>query len=90
MRCPDCGSDLEPGEMKVHQCDAGPGTGNVEDCLGCGTKVVALGTRDFRFGGMTGGVKLLLGEWAELSEDKLRLEVLVCPGCRRVELRLEP
>ena len=48
----------------------------------------SMGTHDFRFGGMTGGFKLLLGEWAELNEEKLRLEVLACPDCRRVELRV--
>jgi hypothetical protein len=76
--------------MKVHQCSGDIGADDSPGCLGCGASLMALGTRDFRFGGMTGGVKLLLGEWAELSEDKLRFEVLACPDCRRVELRLEP
>ena len=90
MQCPDCGEDLKPSEMKYHQCGADAGMEETTACLGCGTRLATLGTRDFRFGGMTGGVKLILGEWAELSEEKLRFEVLACPDCRRVELRLEP
>ena len=90
MKCPDCGQYLTPSEMKVHGCRADAGADKAMSCLGCRTRLDALGIRDFRFGGMTGGVKLLLGEWAELNEETLRLEVLACPDCRRVELRLAP
>ena len=89
MQCRTCGTHLEPSEMQHHACGTDPGSSRDPDCLGCGTTLASLGTHDFRFGGMTGGVKLLLGEWAELSEDKLRLEVLASPECRPVELRLD-
>ena len=89
MKCPQCAKYLTPSEMKVHRC--GPAADPVapDGCLRCGTGLTSMGTHVFRFGGMTGGVKLLLGEWAELNEEKLRLEVLACPDCRRVEFRLE-
>jgi uncharacterized protein YbaR (Trm112 family) len=89
MRCPSCGTPLEASEMKYHTCGTDPGSDEARDCLGCGTGLTSIGTYDFRFGGMTGGVKLILGEWAELDEEKLRLEVLFCPACRRVEFRLD-
>jgi hypothetical protein len=38
-------------------------------------------------GGTTGGWHLLFGEWAELGEGKLRLEVRACATCRQVEFR---
>lgn len=66
------------------------GADDLPGCLGCGANLVALKTRGFRFGGMTGGAKLLPGEWAEPSGDELRFRVLACPDCRRAELRLEP
>ena len=39
-------------------------------------------------GGTTGGWKLLFGEFAELGEGKLNLEVLACGSCGKVELRV--
>ena len=88
MRCPECAKYLTPSEMKVHQCGPDVDRPEPDGCLRCETALASMGTHDFRFGGMTGGVKLLLGEWAELNEEKLRLEVLACPDCRRVELRV--
>jgi len=41
---------------------------------------------DFRVGGTGGGWKLLLGEWAELGESMIPLQVYVCPRCGRIEL----
>jgi len=43
---------------------------------------------EFRVGGTTGGWKLLVGEWAELGEGMIKLELLYCPGCTNVELRV--
>ena len=57
-------------------------------CLRCGTALQSIGTEDFRVGGTSGGWKLLFGEWAEVGEDMLTLEVLACPNCRKVELRV--
>ncbi len=57
-------------------------------CLGCGTPLNPIGTAPFRVGGTPGGDKLLLGELAELGEDLVTFEVLACPRCRRVELRV--
>jgi hypothetical protein len=47
-----------------------------------------MGTEQFRVGGTSGGWKLLFGEWAEVGEDMLSLEVLACPSCMKVELRV--
>ncbi|MGZ4105402.1 MAG: hypothetical protein ACXVQY_02545 [Actinomycetota bacterium] len=57
-------------------------------CLGCQGPLSSLGTEAFRVGGTAGGWKLLFGEWAELGEDKLPLDVYACQQCRRVELRV--
>ena len=47
-----------------------------------------LGSAEFRIGGTKGGWKLFFGEWAELGEDMVELEMLACPTCRHVEFRL--
>ncbi len=57
-------------------------------CLGCGTMLHSMGIEQFRVGGTSGGWKLLLGEWAELGEGMVPFEVLTCPSCGRVELRV--
>lgn len=57
-------------------------------CLRCGAPIQSMGTEEFRVGGTTGGWKLLFGEWAELGEGILRLEVLACSSCGKVELRV--
>ena len=49
-----------------------------------------MGIEEFRVGGTTGGWKLLVGEWAELGEEMLKLEVLACGTCGKVELRMAP
>jgi hypothetical protein len=46
------------------------------------------GVHKFRVGGTTGGMKMFFGEWAELGEDMIPMESLVCPTCRYVELRI--
>ncbi len=56
-------------------------------CPRCRTEMLSAGVRKFRTGGTGGGWKLIFGEWAELGEDMLPLEVLGCPDCRYVELR---
>ena len=57
-------------------------------CLRCGTELQLIGTQEFRVGGTAGGWKLLLGEWAEVGEEMLSLDVLACPQCLKVELRV--
>jgi hypothetical protein len=63
-------------------------TGGPDACLRCGAPLTSMGVEQLRIGGSSGGWKLLFGEWAELGEDLLPLEVLVCETCRRVEWRL--
>lgn len=57
-------------------------------CLRCGGQIHSMGIEEFRVGGTTGGWKLIFGEWAELGEGVLRLEVLACGSCGKVELRV--
>jgi hypothetical protein len=57
-------------------------------CLRCGTQLQSIGIEQFRVGGSSGGWKLLFGEWAELGEGLLSLDVLACPSCRKVEIRV--
>jgi len=57
-------------------------------CLRCGSALETLGTEEFRTGGTTGGWKLLFGEWAELGENMLRLEVRACTSCRHVDFQV--
>ena len=57
-------------------------------CLRCGATISSMGIEEFRVGGTTGAWKLLFGEWAELGEGKLNLEVLACGSCGKVELRV--
>ncbi len=57
-------------------------------CLRCGAALGSLGVEEFRVGGTSGGWHLLFGEWAELGEGKLKLEVRACATCRQVEFRV--
>ncbi len=57
------------------------------NCLRCGAVIESLGVEEFRTGGTSGGIKLLIGEWGELGEQKLPFELLVCPTCRFTEFR---
>lgn len=57
-------------------------------CRGCGASMRLVGVEQFRIGGTSGGWKLLFGEWAELGEEMMGLEMWVCPSCRRVEFRV--
>jgi hypothetical protein len=56
-------------------------------CLRCGSTISSDGIHEFRTGGSTGATHFFLGQWAELGEDKVTLEVYVCRQCRHVELR---
>ncbi len=59
-------------------------------CLRCGAPIQSMGVEEFRVGGTSGGWKLLFGEWAELGEGILNLEVLACASCGYVETRMPP
>jgi len=64
------------------------GERNPDACLRCGSDLRSIGLEEFRVGGTSGGRKLIFGEWAELGEGMLRLEVRACPTCRQVDLRV--
>jgi hypothetical protein len=57
-------------------------------CLRCGAELRSIGVEQFRVGGSSGGWKLLFGEWAELGEGLLSLDVFACTSCRKVEIRI--
>lgn len=59
-----------------------------DQCLRCGSPLQSMGIEDFRVGGNSGGWKLLFGEWAELGEGMLKLEVFACGSCGKVEFRV--
>lgn len=63
-------------------------TADPNACLRCGAPLESIGVEQFRVGGTSGGWKLLMGEWAELGEGLLSLEVLACKNCRKVEMRV--
>jgi len=63
-------------------------TADPNACLRCGFQLKEIGVEQFRVGGTSGGWKLLVGEWAEVGEEMLSLEVLACPQCMKVELRV--
>jgi hypothetical protein len=56
-------------------------------CLRCGAQLQSIGVEQFRIGGTSGGWSLLFGEWADVGEQLLALEVLACAQCRKVEIR---
>lgn len=58
-----------------------------ENCLGCGAELLTVGVEGFRVGGASGAWSAIF-DIAHWGEDVLPLEVLACPECRRVELRV--
>ena len=59
-----------------------------DSCLGCKGPLQSLGVEHFRVGGVSGGWTALMGQWAEIGEGILDMELLACRACRRVELRV--
>jgi len=57
-------------------------------CVRCGGQLHSLGETALRTGGSRGAWKLIFGELAELREGTMNVEMLACPRCRRLELRL--
>jgi predicted RNA-binding Zn-ribbon protein involved in translation (DUF1610 family) len=60
--------------------------GEVKKCISCGVELKFAERADFRVGGTSGGWKLLFGEWAEIGESMIPLNIYVCPKCGRIEL----
>lgn len=60
----------------------------VDTCVRCREGLQSLGETTLRTGGSGGAWKLVFGELAELGEGTMRVEMLACPRCRRLELRL--
>jgi hypothetical protein len=58
-----------------------------EACVRCEIPLSYVGVFDFRTGGETGAALFFLGQWAELGEDKITLQLYNCPRCRMVELK---
>lgn len=54
-------------------------------CSECKAPMTPLGQIPIRVGGTSGGWHLLFGEWADVSEDTMPLDVFRCPRCTRVE-----
>jgi hypothetical protein len=73
--------------MEAEMTDATP-LRDSQACLRCGSTLQSMGIEEFRTGGTSGGWKLLFGEWAELGEQMLKLEVRACSSCGQVELRV--
>jgi hypothetical protein len=57
-------------------------------CPRCGEEMHSIGVVDFRTGGTEGKWHVLAGEWAELGEGLLPLELRYCPKCREVSMRM--
>jgi hypothetical protein len=67
--------------------DAGPPGNKGLGCLRCGRPIVSLGVTELRTGGSTGATHFFLGQWAQLGEGKLRVEILACEACGHLEFR---
>jgi hypothetical protein len=55
------------------------------NCVACGTPMSSLGQIPIRTGGTSGAWHLMLGEWADVTEGTIPLDVYRCNSCRRVE-----
>ena len=54
-------------------------------CPACKSEMDSLGQLPIRVGGTTGGWHLLLGNWADMHESIMPLDVFRCGSCKRVE-----
>ena len=80
MRRPSAGDDdeLEPGSS--------PSSADATGCVRCGGRLVSMGVIELRTGGTGPGAHLLFGQWAELGEGKLPVEMFACSSCGHLEL----
>jgi len=74
-------------DERVSDEDGGPTRDDRLGCLRCGQPIASLGVTELRTGGSTGARHFFLGQWAELGEGKLRVEVLACEACGHLEFR---
>ena len=79
-------SERSEADRRAAEPARAPGRAD-DECLRCGRTIESLGVHEFRTGGSTGAAHLLLGQWAELGEDKVRMEILSCRSCRHLEFR---
>lgn len=57
-------------------------------CTHCSTPLELVGEEDFRTGGSTGIAAMFLGNFNQLSEGILALQMYRCPQCGHVEFFL--
>lgn len=55
-------------------------------CPSCGVEMQLAQQLRFRIGGTRGEWKLIVGNWAELGEELLPLNIYVCSQCGRIDL----
>jgi hypothetical protein len=55
-------------------------------CTACGGATVSIGQIPFRTHGSTGMGKLFLGDWAELNEEKVPIDIFRCETCGHLEM----
>ena len=58
----------------------------IKKCYSCNVEMQFAQKVPFRIKGTPGMWKLLFGEWAELGEEMLSLDVYVCPKCGEIRL----
>ncbi len=56
----------------------------VRKCYSCGVEMHFAQRIPFRIRGKPGLVKLVFGEWAEISEEMLNFAVYICPSCGEI------
>lgn len=61
-------------------------SGTIRKCTFCGQNAQYLFTAQFRVGGTSGPIKLLIGEWGEVGENMIPMYVFVCPNCAKIDL----
>ena len=55
-------------------------------CFVCKNQMLSLGAIPIRVGGTSGGWHLLFGEWADVGEKTLSIDMYRCDHCRRVDM----
>ncbi len=95
MYCPECGKEIPDESRECPKCgalilagdlDSEPRASDTVKCPDCQVDMKELEGVKFRVGGTSGAWKLLFGEWAELGEGLLSLDLWVCPNCKQVKL----
>ncbi|HWY28409.1 MAG TPA: hypothetical protein VNW25_04025 [Candidatus Sulfotelmatobacter sp.] len=86
-----CGQWIEDSELDDHlnehlETPAGePGSAQKRlRCPVCDKVMDAYYGVPFRVGGTGPGMRLLIGAWAELGEEPIPIDLLVCPQCGRI------